>query len=291
MKRYEYTVYTDTDSLFIKIWDFLEHQGLSRDDWLLLPLNVRTEYIIKISKIIENDVNDRSYNEIQRIDFNSSVDENFAINFKQEIVCPTAIFLAPKMYCFHTVNDEGFECDRIDAKGVEIVRSNSPTVFRSALKELVERLLKGDDNDTLMNLVEKHKENFYSAKPEDISTNIGVNGLTKWVNLRNECIKGTPYHVRAASNYHWLLDELGIDKKYERIKEGDKIKLCYVKPNKYSFDYIAYYDWPHELTEAGIFVDYDKMIDKYFISKADIILSPIGREKILGGYSIENDFF
>ena len=288
----DYISYIDTDSLFIKLNQFLGNQGIDMDKWANLSQNVKVGYLIKLSKAIEKIVNHRSYEEIQRGDFNSTVDqEDFSIIFKQEIICSNILHLGAKMYAFHTINDEGWDCDKIDAKGIEIVRSTSPKVFRSALKDLLEHLLKGKDDEFLSDMVDSHKATFYSAKPEDISVNTGVNKLAEYINEDFEYRKGTPYHVKGVANYHFLLKSLDLTNRYESIKEGDKCKVVYLKKNKYGFNILTYYRWPKEFTEHGIMVDYDIMIEKYFSAKAHILLDPINRESILEDNSIMDEFF
>lgn len=292
MTEYDYISYIDTDSLFLRFGYFLENQGIDMRKWESLSQDIRVKLLIKLSKAIEKIVNERSYNEVQRGDYNSLVDrEDFGIVFKQEIICSNILHLGPKMYAFHTINDEGWDCDKIDAKGIEIVRSTSPKVFRSALKELLEHLLKGKDDDFLHEKVEAHKRDFYKAAPEDISVNTGVNKLSEYIDENNKYKKGTPYHVKGVANYHFLLKEFGLSNRYEVIKEGDKCKVVYLKKNRYGIDVLTYYQWPTEFNKVDIQIDYGLMIDKYFTGKAHILLDPINRQSILDDRSSMDDFF
>lgn len=292
MNDKSYISYIDTDSLFIKLNQFLEDQGIDMDKWAQLPQDIRVKMLIKLSKCIERVVNHRSYEEIQRGDYNSSVlQDDFGIVFKQEIICSNILHLGPKMYAYHTINDEGWDCDKIDAKGIEIVRSTSPKVFRSTLKELLEHLLKGADDESLQSKIEEHKKMFYKARPEDISVNTGVNKLAEYINDDFVYKKGTPYHIKGVANYHFLLKELGLFKRYPMINEGDKCKVVYLKKNRYGLDILTYYKWPKEFDNCGILVDYDTMVDKYFIKKAHILLDPINREKVLEDKSTMDLFF
>lgn len=288
----DFISYIDTDSLFLMFGSFLEHQGVNIDKWNALSQDIKSKMLIKLSKAVEKVVNDRSYHEIQRGDYNSLVDvDDFSISFKQEIVCSNILHLGPKMYAFHTVNNEGFDCDRVDAKGIEIVRSSSPRVFRNALKELLKNLLKGESDEVLSGMVENHKKIFKSSPPEDISINTSVNNLNQYINEDFEYKKGTPYHIKGVANYHYLINNLGLTHKYEYIKEGDKCKVVYLKKNRYGFDVISYYRWPEEFSNAGISVDYNIMIDKHFTAKAHILLDPINRQDILKDRSVMDMFF
>ena len=260
--------------------------------WNALPQDTKVRLLIKLSKCIERDVNNRSFLELQQKDYGSNVErDDFSIVFKQEIICSNILHLGPKMYAYHTINDEGWDCDKVDAKGIEIVRSTSPKVFRSTLKDLLTYLLKGETDDQLYERVEKHRDNFFKASPEDVSVNTGVNNLSTYIDEDNKYKKGTPYHVKGVSNYHFLLKELRLNNKYESIKEGDKCKVVYLKKNRYGFKVMTYYKWPKEFDVNGIIVDYELMIDKYFIAKAHILLDPINRESILEDRSVVDMFF
>ena len=288
----DYISYIDTDSLFIKLNQFLGDQGVDLDKWANLPRDTKVKYLIKLSKAIEKVVNNRSYKEIQCGDYSSSViQDDFSIIFKQEIICSNILHLGAKMYAYHTINDEGWDCDKIDAKGIEIVRSTSPKVFRVALKDLLENLLKGEDDDVLSSKIEEHKKTFYKAKPEDISVNMGVNKLAKYINKDFVYKEKTPYHIKGVANYHFLLRSLDLNNRYENIKEGDKCKVVYLKKNKYGFGVLTYYRWPKEFSDNGILIDYDKMIDKHFLAKSHILLDPINRSSILEDTSVVDMFF
>jgi len=260
--------------------------------WDGLAQATKVKMLIKLSKCIENVVNDRSYKELQRGDYNSLVnEEDFGIVFKQEIICSNMLHFGPKMYAYHVINDEGWDCDKIDAKGIEIVRSTSPKVFRSALKELLEHLLKGADDDFLSDKIGQHKKMFFQAHPEDISVNTGVNKLAEYISEDFTYKKGTPYHIKGVANYHFLLKEFDLFRKYPMINEGDKCKVVYLKKNKFGLGVLTYYKWPKEFSDNGILVDYDIMVLKYFSQKAHILLDPIDRQKILEDTSTMDLFF
>ena len=287
-----YISYIDTDSLFIKLGQFIEDMGVPIDKWNALDAPIKIKYLLKLSEAIENDVNERSYNETQLIDYNCLTNKDyFAIIFKQEIICSNILHVASKMYCYHVINDEGFDCDRIDAKGIEIVRSNSPKAFRESLKSFIRKVLKSSGDEELIDYIEESKASFYSARPEDVSTNIGVNNITKYVSEDNTYGKGTPYHIKGVANYRFLLKEMGIENKYQPITEGDKCRVVYVKKNRHGVKVVTYYKWPTEFKKNGILVDYDTMIEKYFTGKAEILLTPMNKVDILNGKDMLDEFF
>lgn len=292
LKMGDYIAYIDTDSLFILLNRFLEDNGIPMDKWNALPQDTKSKYLLILSKHIEKNIDRRMFEETQSVDYNSAVKRDvFSIGFKQEIVCSAVLFISPKMYTFQVVNEEGFSCDKIESKGIEVVRSTSPSMFRVALKTIIKRILQEESDDQLIDLIEDYKKEFYSAKPEDISINVSVNNLKKYLREDFTYEKGCPYNLKGVSGYQGLLNKLGISGKYPTVQEGDKCKFIYLKPNKYGCDSCTYYEWPAEFQENGIEPDYSTMIEKYFSNKAMILLEPINRGNIIEGRSMMDMFF
>jgi len=53
--------------------------------------------------------------------------------------------------------------------------------------------------------------------------------------------KGTPIHVKGAILYNYNLKLMGLEKKYPRIQEGEKVKFSYLKqPNPFKDSVISY---------------------------------------------------
>ena len=64
--------------------------------------------------------------------------------------------------------------------------------------------------------------------------------------------------------YNEMIDHLKIGKKYDTLKIGDKVRMCYIQPNnQYGIDCIAFNDgqWPTEFDKIFV-VDYMKMFTK-----------------------------
>jgi len=269
----------DTDSLFVNVEDFILAHGIPKDKWLSLPLDKQVDIVLRISKCLENHVDSNALTITQLGTYNSTVTD-FSINFKQEIVCKTALFVAKKKYGYHLVNKEGKKEDKIDVTGLEMIRSETPTIFKPALTHVLEMILKGSSDEDIKKVVEDYKESQKHANIEDLSVNIGVRNLTKYI-VNNTCVKGTPYNVKGAFNYEYLLREFGIYNKYEHIKEGEKLKLIYVKRNRFGVNNIGFYEWPEEFTKEGIQHDYHKQTEKFFVGKVSMLLEPQNRESIL----------
>jgi len=282
--------YIDTDSVFIKLGHFIDQ--IMGTEWKKeLDDELITEVILNISKIIENYVNECAYVETQQGEYASKMTKDiFSIVFKQEIVCKSALFIQKKKYGYHVVNNEGVPCDDIDVTGLEIIRSETPSVFREALKDMLGMILRNEEDDIIYESYNKYKKIAKTAYTEEISENKGIKGLEKYV-VNGECIKGTPYHVKAAAAYNNLIKELKVDNIYPEIEDESKNKLVYIKPNPYGIQCIMYDRWVKEFEKIGIMPDKDKMIDKFLTQKLLSFLEPAKKEHILEQNQSFNAFF
>lgn len=285
----DFVAYIDTDSVFIKLGSFIDQ--IVGGNWKDGNEELIIESMLKLSKHIETYVNDSAYIETQVGEYNSSMSkEEFTIAFKQEIVCKSALFITKKKYGYHVVNKEGVPCDEIDVTGMEIIRSETPSAFKDALRELLEMVLKNSSDNDIFEVYNRHKTNIKATYPEEISENKGVKGLLTYIK-DGEPIKGTPYHVKAVASYHKLLKELGLEDVYPEIEEDSKNKLVYVKSNRHGVKCIMYDRWPKEFTDAGIEPDYRAMVEKYLTNKLRMLLEPAKKAHILEQNQGFNAFF
>jgi hypothetical protein len=102
-----------------------------------------------------------------------------------------------------------------------------------------------------------------------------VTGLKGYEKYSSKCdgfrtVKSMPLHVKAAYHYNMLLKTLNVDKKYESIGSGDKIRYFYVKqPNRYGINAIAYkYYYPEEF-EKIFQPDTELMFEKIIYSAVE----------------------
>jgi len=277
----DYIIYGDTDSLFINLEGFLFDQGIKKELWENLDDNKKISYIQKISRILENYVNEKSYRFTQKIDFNSQV-ENFRITFKQENIAKTALFVKKKKYATWIIREEGAPVDKIEVTGLEIVRSDSSEAVRTRLRGIMEMILKRTPEDEIISYISKCKKELRSVLPEEIAANIGIKNISKYVQEDNSWLKGAPWHVKGVANYRKLLKELSLERFYEDIYDGTKTRVVYVKKNPYNMETITFHRWPAQF-DLVIQVDYDKMIEKFFVKKIKILLEPMGRVDLLEG--------
>jgi DNA polymerase elongation subunit (family B) len=160
--------------------------------------------------------------------------------------------------------------------GLEIVRSSTPEPIRDGLRKAVKLALTSDEQ-TLQTYIREFEAEYRKMKPELISFPRGVNGLDKYTDRAAIYKQATPMHVRGAILYNFHIEQNGLGMKYEKIKEGDKIKFLYLKePNTIGENCIAFNTViPPELNLAR-FADYDTMFEKSFLEPMNTILDGIG---------------
>jgi hypothetical protein len=100
---------------------------------------------------------------------------------------------------------------------------------------------------------------------EEIARNTGVKEISKLDSKRekgyNLFPKGMPAHVKASITYNRWLRNMKLDKQFEAIRDGDKIKWTYLKPNSQGITTMALkgYDDPQELIQlVDEYLDYNK---------------------------------
>lgn len=269
--------YIDTDSLFISIETLMIENNLY-DIWKPLEDEVKIFWVKKIAKVIENYVNKRVYEETQLGDYNSQVTD-FKTKFKQEIIAKTALFVKKKKYAYWCVDKEGIPEDKLSVTGLEIVRSDSAEAIRGRLKHVYEMIMKNVDENELLKTIQQYKKELKTVSIEEIANNIGVNNIGKYIG-KGVIEPSTPYHVKGVFYYRRILKQLGLVNQYEDIYEGAKAKVVYVKPNPFQADVITFNRWPSEFNQF-MTVDYDTMIDKFFLKKIGFLLYPMGKENLL----------
>jgi len=266
--------YIDTDSLFIRLGHYFE----GMEDFENADDQGKIDIILSFSKQLEEMVNKRIFIETQLGDYASQI-HDFKIMFKQEIIAKTALFVKKKKYAYWVVNDEGTPADKLAVKGLEIVRSDSAEAVRTRLKHIYELIMKQAPEQELKDVIKKYRAELQNVTPEGIAANIGVNNINKYLNT-GQPIKGTPWHVKGVHNYRQLLSILGLESKYENIHEGGKAKVVYVKNNPYNVETVTFQKWPIEF-DKRLDIDYELMIDKFFVKKIGFLLEPMDKMDLL----------
>ena len=263
----DYIVAIDTDSIYLTLETLIERVCVGKT----------TEQKIKtMDKICEEVLQpfiDSGYQELAK--YMNAYSQKMVM--KREVLADKAIWTAKKRYILNVHNSEGvqFAKPKLKVMGLEMVKSSTPAVIRSKLKEFIMVILEGSQ-ENLHKFVGEFRKEFNKLPVEEIAFPRGVNGMNTYKGSPIYS-KGTPIHVRGSLLFNHHCKRLGLEKKYQAIKDGDKIKFVYVKkPNPFQEDVIAF---PQELPkEFGIhsYVDYDLQFEKVFLDALQTVIEPMG---------------
>jgi hypothetical protein len=193
---------------------------------------------------------------------------------KREVIADRGIWTAKKRYVLNVHDSEGvrYAQPKLKIVGIEAVKSSTPAICREAIFETMKLTMNENEAD-VQRFIADFRRKFNQCSFEEVSFPRSVQNLTKYANET----KSIPIHVRGALLFNRKIRELKLQKKYEQIKDGEKIRFSYLKmPNPLHDSVIsALGGLPKEF---GIeeYIDYDMQFDKAFMSPLRAILEVIG---------------
>jgi DNA polymerase elongation subunit (family B) len=265
---HNYSFYSDTDSCYISLDPLVRkyYGNLDRD-----------KLIDVLDKICEEKITETINKSCDQLaDYTNAFQKK--IIFKREAIAERGLWVAKKRYALNVYDNEGvrYKDPKLKVMGLEIVRSSTPAPVRESLKEAV-RLALTTDEKTLQGFIEHTRMLFNKFEPEQIAFPRGVNGLMKYTSGADIYAKGTPMHVRGALMYNHLLRKNKLDKKYEVIQEGEKIKFVYLKePNHIRENCIAFIGKIPKELDLDRYIDYNTMFEKSFLEPIKQIIEGLG---------------
>jgi hypothetical protein len=216
------------------------------------------------------------------------------IIFKREAICDVGVFLQKKRYVIHILDEEGIPTNKFKYTGVEIARTTMPAPLKPLAKKIVETMLLTQDQQKTNEVVAETYELFKALPISDISFVMGLKGYEKYSHRCEgfKTVKSMPIHVKAAYMHNLLLNTFSIDKKYEKIGTGDKIRYFYVKqPNKFGINAIAYkYYYPEEFQKV-FEPDHDLMFEKIMYSAVERFYDAVDWSPKKPGEAVQCDLF
>ena len=264
----DYVIASDTDSIYLRMEEIVNKFIKDTDKQKVISL---------MDKICEDRIQpyiDESYKELA--EYTHAYQQK--MQMKREGLSNKGFWTAKKRYALNVYNNEGVQYKEPDVKvmGLEMVKSSTPPMVRDKMYELVNLVMKADEQ-AVQDFIAKFREEFKSWPVEEICFPRGVNGVKEYSDSVTMYKKGTPIHVKGAILYNDMLKKLNLTKKYETIKDGEKLKFTYLKqPNPMKDSVISF---PVRLPkEFGLekYIDYDTQFEKCFLEPMKIILDCIG---------------
>lgn len=269
----EFAFYTDTDSTFCSSEPLIKHRfpGCNTEDEQFMIEQTNT-----IASEIQQTVN-TMYNQYAKV-FHNTTKHRFQI--KQEYIAKSGLWIAKKRYAQWVIFKEGKPTDKLDVKGLDVVRSSFPEDFKKIMKETLWYILKGKDKQTTSTLIHDFKNNIKKSEVLNVMKNSSVKELSKYIKGRKPFggyIKGTTAHAKAAINFNDMLSTLSSD--ILPIKDGEKVKWGYLLNNPYGFDTLAlrgYQDPPEVVEFAKQYIDHNKMFTSDLSNKFNDFYAAMG---------------
>jgi len=266
-KRAEYAFYTDTDSTFCSSLPLIEkrHPGFDETDEQFM-----IEKTNAVASEIQSHVNEM-YDQYAIV-FHNTATHRWQI--KQEYVAKSGLWIAKKRYAQWVIFKEGKPTNKLDIKGLDVVRSSFPTDFKKIMSDTLWMILKQSDKQETSDMILKFKENIRESEVFNVMKNTGVKEISKYTKGRKPFtgyISGTPAHVKSAINFNDLLKKYNI-KNTTAITDGEKVKWAYLKTNPFGFDTMAVrgYEDPIEILQfLEMYIDRDKIFDRELRGKLD----------------------
>ncbi len=264
----DYCIYTDTDSVFYSALPLVKKRFPKAD---VNDEEFMTEQILDIASEVQNYIN-KSYDYFAKKFLN--IDSEHRFDIKQEVISKSAFWVTKKRYGQWIINDGGLKCEKLDVKGLDIVRSSFPPAFRDFMTKVLKAILMKVDKEKIDEFILNFKKNLNQESIDDIALPTGVKGLAKYTKKKTnntfktnsmftEMEKGAPVYVKASIIYNDLLKHYHATN-HELIKNASKIRWVYLKDNPFNIDVVAFkgYDDPKEIIDfINRYIDRDKIFD------------------------------
>ena len=268
----DFVIASDTDSMYLNLEKVMLRAIPDMDKKPTL------EVIRQMDKFCENYIQKAIQESFERM---YSYINTYApkMSMKREALADVGIWTGKKHYMLNVWNQEGVEYEkpRLKITGLQAVMAGSmSTTCRQQIKKGYEYIVT-DDRAGLIKFKETYWKEFKELPVESIVMYKNCNGLAKYHDNDNLWGKKTPFHVKGALIFNNLLKQKGVDKRYQSIKEGEKVRYVYVRePNEIRSNVISFLDiLPKEL-DLHQYIDYDTQFEKSFTDPLTDIMDAVG---------------
>ena len=293
----DYRVYSDTDSNYFDLDDALKmfqkvKPEATRQD--------KADFLDKFCQKIESDclspLFDRVAEEINGVRSAPLHMDREAIAVPNEKTGHCGMWIAKKRYYLLLDDMEGFRYTANNGEphekimGLFSVTSSCPEFVKPWFNKVLHDLA-AEGVEKARKTIAEFKELFFSKPISEISFQKGVSDIEKfldpetnlpwdgeWLDASSGKTRngGCPINAKAAIYHNYLIDELKLGKKYQKIKSGDKMKYAYLKENPKRWNVIGFLDdIPEEFNMKG-YVDIQTHYEKIFYKPVEDVFKACG---------------
>jgi DNA polymerase elongation subunit (family B) len=292
----DYIITSDTDSLFIQCKDLLIARHPDTD------FNNREDVINKIL-VIANELQamaNKFIGDFARSAFNLGDDGVHYFELKQEVVLDRGYFAGKRRYAQHIVNKEGVPVDELDVKGLDLMKSNFPPLFRQFGEHIINEIMFGKPKEDIDKKILTFRTELRTIDWRKILKPTGLKKMKEYIaapprageiftKLGLKC----PINTKAAIYANDILRFRGLDKKYPTFQIGDKMFIAYLKDNPYRIEVIGFngYNDPPEIMEfIEKYIDRDGLFDSVMKNKLESLYNDLNWGAVVLNQNI-NKFF
>lgn len=278
----DYVIASDTDSLFIELSQLCKHRYPELDLSYSNKIE-RNKYLFTLINEIQSEAN-ANLNNICRSLFN--INGKHYYELKQEVILEGAYWAGKRRYAMFVTNKEGVDIEEWDFKGLDLMKSNFPPLFRDFSKKMLQDIILGKPKSNIDKNILEFKKISKNIEWKSLLKPTGLKNLQNYIaspptpsNVFSKLVKKCPANTKAAIYYNDFLKFMEIDKKYPRIQVGDKIYVAYLKNNPYSIDCMAfkgYEDPPEVIDLIEKYIDRDLLFDSVMKNKIEKVYKDIG---------------
>jgi len=265
----DYNVYIDTDSIYMMAEPLVKHRYPNYKEFDETRMAQEVDIVATETQTFLNSFYDML---AERFFFIAKDKHRFEI--KKEYISKAGFWVAKKRYAQWMILKNGIPCDKLDVKGLDVVRSSFPKAFQEQMSGMLKDILMGKDNEYVDTKLLEFKKNMINLPVNKIAKGGAIKELSKYdtghwqtgdsvANFE----KGTPAHVKAGITYNRLLKFFNCPYKHEPIRDGDKVKWVYLKTNPLGLETAAFKDYndPKEIMD---FIE--QYVDRDMIYKAEL---------------------
>ena len=265
----DYVIASDTDSIYLNLGSLVTSVPSLSDAPRERVVDVLNAFCQnKVEPFIES-----SYKELS--DYLQCYEETLVM--KRECIADRGVWTAKKRYILNVWDNEGVRYDepKLKMMGIEAVKSSTPAPCRKYIKDCLNIVMTGTE-EQLQKYVEEKRAEFNQLPVEAISFPRTANNVNKFFSSSHIYAKGTPIHVRGVLMFNHLLKTRKLTNKYNLIQNGEKIKFVFLKvPNPTGENIISFISELPKEFDLTRYIDYDTMYQKAFLDPLKSILDTI----------------
>lgn len=275
-----YVKASDTDSLYMELTDLLVHR---HPDVNINDMKEKMPYLLKLTDELQDAANG-NLNGMTKDLFNIHNKHYFVL--KQEVIAEKAYWSGKRRYAMYIVNKEGIEIEELEMKGMDIMKSNFPPLFRNFGEKLIKDILFGKSKSDIDKDVMEFKNSLHTIDWINLMKPTGLKKMNEYVErkampgelfskLKLKC----PVNTKAALAYNDILRFKNLTKKYPEFTIGDKMYIAMLKPNPYHITVIGYngYNDPPDITKIiDEYIDREGIFDSVMRNKLQTVYNDLG---------------